>query len=404
MSSISNTSPLRSGPAPTRRIDVPRQRGRALCLRNVCWLAFAALLPWIASACAHADPGAPIRDAGTIDTDRLEKLLWNPIPFETKESYRIGEGDVLTVYLIGRPDVLGEKDNRKGAVGEEGFVVTENPYLIFPKIGPVRVHGLTADQLQVELGLSYGLMIINPRPVVVIKKFRRNRIRVLGMVQNPGTYAWRHGDKVIDAIIKAGGVNPERRHVQQSPGRYIKIFRETAHATHVDNEPANGHRTDSLPGEIAGIELALREEITVPIREYLRSGRLRYNIPLYANDIIYLPPAGSVIVKGTVLRPGVGYLGPSVQTVTDVITERGGLRFSAKSNIDVVRLTDSSEPQIFRLDIRDMLARRKPDFFVEDGDQIVVYRSRPRAVAGWFLEIFHGGSKAGFSATVGPGL
>lgn len=404
MSLISDTSPFSIGPALYQRFVVPSQRGQTFHLRKVCWFAIVALVPWIASACAHADPAAPIRDASTIDTNRLDKLLWDPIPFEPEGSYRIGEGDVLTVYLIGRPDVLGEKENSKGAVGEEGFVVTENPYLIFPKIGPVRVHGLTADQLQTELELSYGQMIIKPRPVVVIKKFRRNRIQVLGMVQNPGTYAWQRGDKIIDAIIKAGGVNPERRHVQQSPGRHIKLFRETANATRDGLQPGNGNPTDSLPLEMAGIKLDLREEITIPIREYLRSGRLRYNIPLHANDIIYLPPAGSVIVKGTVRQPGVGYLGPSVQTVTDVISERGGLRFSAKSNIDVVRLIDSPEPQVFRLDVRDMMARREPDFFVEDGDQIIVYRSRPRAIAGWFLEIFHGGSKAGFSATVGPGL
>lgn len=367
-------------------------------------LAIAVLLPLLASACASRNPGAPIRDAGTIDTARLDSLLQLPIPVEPKDSYRIGEGDVLTVYLIGRPDVLGVANNGNRADGEEGFIVTENPYLVFPKIGPVRVHDLTARQLQDRLRISYGSIIINPRPVVVIRKFRRNQIQVLGMVRHPGTFPWQRGDRVVDAIIKAGGVNPERRHIQQSPGRYIKIFRETASRDRRTLETKSRLPADLIAQESGENQAASREEITIPIRDYLRSGQLRYNVPLQANDIVYLPPAGSVIVKGTVNQPGVGYLGPSVQTVTDVISERGGLRFSAKSNVDLVRYAESNDPQVFYLNVRDMLNRREPDFFVEDGDQIIVYRSGPRAVAGWILEIFHGGSKAGFSATVGPGI
>lgn len=345
-----------------------------------------------------------------VNEAELAELMHEKPESLSEGTYQIGPGDVLSIYLIGRPDLLGEEDNHDGPTGEEGFVVTETPYLLFPEIGPIRVHDRTAREVEAELKKAYGRIIRNPRPVVIVKKYGRNTVEVLGMVREPGVYTWQPGDRVIDALLKAGGLNPEQRHIQQAPGRFVKIYRKVeprqiARKTESDERyklTASTGPSSAVPSSLERPNLVSRREITIPFREYLRTGRLRFNIPLMAGDVVYLPPAGSVIVKGSVRDPGVAYLGPSVQTLTDVISEKGGLRFSAKSKVDVIRQTTSAEPKVYSLDARDMMDRDIEDFPVIDGDQIMVYSSPPRAVVDFILSIFRGGSSAGVSATVSP--
>ena len=145
-----------------------------------------------------------------------------------------------------------------------------------------------------------------------------------------------------------------------------------------------------------------REEIIIPIQEFLFYGRLNYNIPLFPNDIVYVPPAGTASVIGRVENPGVVFLGPSVSTITQAITERGGMRYGAESDVEVVRIGLDGESVSYYVNARAMLKRKQPDFVLQDGDQIFVYTHSFRNILEWLGNALRTSASAGASATYNP--
>lgn len=362
--------------------------------RRITWsLALAGL---ILTGCARRGDftTAPIEVDTPIDHAKLQMLM---VPTSSEatpsdEEYTIGPRDALTVYLLGRNDILPESRDADGA-----FVVTENPMMIFPEIGAIRVHGKTARQLEEDLRQAYSKIIIEPKPVVVIRRFENNQVGVLGAVRQPGRYQWEPGDRVSDALLKAGGVGPVSGRGAMATGRYIKLYRHK-----LDRKQRTEMSLKDLMSTLGETQDgSLRETILLPIGDYQKSGQLEYNVPLEPNDIVYVPPAGTVIVKGRVGRPGVVQLAPSVQSVTDVLTAAGGLRFGADSKIEVIRQQPGQAPKVYALNGRDMMQRQAADFLLEDGDEVQVYDNNARIGAEWLGGLFSRGTQVGVRGTIG---
>lgn len=390
-----------SRPIPDRRkrarigTDVPHRPPQRL---NPLGLACIALAALGMGACASKQVGPPIDLEAEASVETLKQLMAQSGGGAIKESeHHIEIGDEIEIRLVGREDIFAGSDLEKGSV-----VVTDSPFLNFPLIGAVQVHAKTSAQLIEDLRIAYKEYIINPRPSVIIRKINRNQIAVVGAVNNPGKYPLLAGDRLMDGILKAGGPSTYNAlNAKPNPGRYLTIYRERQSP----DAPA-APKSDSLDALIQKLDekaVAIeREEITVPIEEYLLSGSLTYNINLSPQDIVYLPSAGSVIVHGWVEQPGVAYLGPSVRTLSQVITSRGNLRFGAKSKIQVHRRGSDGQTQVTPLDARKILDREESDFLLQDGDQIYVDYSTMRAALGFFGEFINRGTKAGVSATYSP--
>lgn len=309
------------------------------------------------------------------------------------QDYRLGPGDVVNIQLVGRADVFGTEDGRGADI-----TITNNPNITLPLIGSIRVHGKTASELSEDLKQAFGVYIVNPQPIVLIQNFNRNQIAVLGSVANAGKYPFEFGDTAIDGIFRAGGLSTGGRGGGTAPGRFMKIYREK-----IDPEVRYQLSMDQVIDLITeGNQIIPREEITIPIDDFIFNGVLEYNIPLKQNDIVYVPPAGTVIVQGRVNAPGVVFLGPSVQTATQIINDRGGLRFSADSRIEIVRNYPDGQTSAYFMNIREMLSRKSEDFVVKDGDQIFIYPNFPRSVGETIGKLFQGGIKAGANATYSP--
>ena len=339
-------------------------------------------------------PYDPNREA--IDESVAALVRNAELKLGTKQDYYIGPGDILGITLVGRPDILSN-DKEKG----EKFTVTvtENPVITLPLIGAIKVHGKTSMQLEQEIKAAYKQFISDPVPVVTIEKYYYNQVTVLGSVRDPGRFSLDFGDTLIDSIFKAGGLTFGRETGGLPPARYLKVYREK-----VDNKQRAELAPEQLLAMITEADQRIlpRQEIIIPIEEFILNGELSYNIPLYPNDIVFIPAAGTVMVHGRAKNPGVKFLGPSIRTLAQTITEAGGLRYSAQSRVEVVRSYADGTQESFYFNVRKMRKRQIQDFIMQDGDQIFIYVHPGRDALEFIGNVFKASVNTGANATYAP--
>lgn len=353
------------------------------------------------TACGVRGPNSPYV-SGPFDPDRetaeqqLNTLLTSQeIQLNAGREYTIGPGDVIGLTLVGRPDILGEDQS-----GERfQIAISDSPAITLPLIGAIRVHGKTKAQLESELKTAYSSYIQNPVPIVTLERMHYNTVAVLGAVKEPGRYPLEPGDTLLEGIFRAGGLTFGGQSGGPPPGRYLKVYREKV--TRKDRSQLE--LSDLLDRIREGEKLLPREELVVPLESFIFSGDLEYNIPLAPNDVIFIPPAGTVIVMGHLKDPGVVFLGPSVRNLSHAITERRGMRWGGASRVEIVREDREAGEQVsyFR-NIRKIMKRDEPDFVLQDNDQVFVHRHPIRAPLEAFANIFRASVSGGASATYNP--
>jgi polysaccharide export outer membrane protein len=327
--------------------------------------------------------------------EAIEELRANPDFLKPPAEYYLGPGDVLSVSIVGRTDVLGE-DQRNG----EPFRVTisENPNIVFPLIGSVRVHGKTPEQVRQTLTDAYGAVLRSPTLILTVEKFYQNQVTVLGSVKQPGRYLLEPGDTILDAVFKAGGLTLGGKTGDLPPARNLKILRlRTTMKDRADRTAEELLEMLMVDGQVVP-----REEFNVPLDEFLIGGDLSNNIPLVAGDIVYVPPAGTATVYGPVRSPKVVFLGPGLRTLGDVINECGNLRFKAASRVEVVRQVPGNETRSFFLNARRIMKRKDQDFILQDSDRVYVYADGFRSILDGIGSVFKATASTGVNATYNP--
>ncbi|MCC7250775.1 polysaccharide biosynthesis/export family protein [Hyphomicrobium sp.] len=101
-------------------------------------------------------------------------------------------GDRLTVTVFGQPEMSGD------------FQVDGTGEIELPIVGAIRVGELTPKDAQkrIEERLADGYIL---HPTVSIAVTERRPIYVLGDVRTPGTFPFRTGNTVMNAVAQAGG-------------------------------------------------------------------------------------------------------------------------------------------------------------------------------------------------------
>jgi polysaccharide export outer membrane protein len=98
-------------------------------------------------------------------------------------------GDVLRLRIWREPDLSGE------------FPVDERGVATLPRLGEVRVTGLTPDSLRAQLVHDYARYLNNPS--VEVTPLRR--VAVIGAVRQPGLYPVDPTMRVSEVLALAGG-------------------------------------------------------------------------------------------------------------------------------------------------------------------------------------------------------
>jgi polysaccharide biosynthesis/export protein len=101
-------------------------------------------------------------------------------------------GDRITVTVYGQPEMSGV------------FQVNGEGNVELPVVGSVPVGQQTIEQAQdrIKERLSAGYIL---HPAVTITITERRPVYVVGDVKTPGTFAFRHGSTVMNAVAQAGG-------------------------------------------------------------------------------------------------------------------------------------------------------------------------------------------------------
>lgn len=210
-----------------------------------------------------------------------------PIQTQTDGYIRFMPGDKLSIYVHSRDEKLMELFNIMGRNGGSGMMTTGSqggsnyaPYTVddngeieFPVLGPVKIEGLTRDEVQKKIKNELITQSLCKDPIVTVA-FYNMTFSVLG---NAGT-----GVKQI---------NKDR----------ITLLEAIA----MGDLNINGLRKNIL---------VMRQEgnLQVPYRVDLTSAESVYNSPVYyirQNDVIYVEPnnmakRGSTVMGSSAYQPG----------------------------------------------------------------------------------------------------
>jgi polysaccharide export outer membrane protein len=125
-------------------------------------------------------PGGPACVAGAASADAAT-------------GYRLGAQDRIQMTIYRQPELSGQ------------FALDGEGYVAVPLVGEIHAGGLTTRQLEdeIEARLKDGGYLIDPQVGVALLTYRP--FYVLGEIAKPGSYEFRDGMTVINAVALAGG-------------------------------------------------------------------------------------------------------------------------------------------------------------------------------------------------------
>ena len=260
-----------------------------------------------------------------------------PIASTTVEAnYRIAEEDVL------RMDVWGEPQ-----LSQMQMQVTPGGKVNVPFLGEMQVLGLTLTEVsdQIAKKLAELEIIYEAKVQITLLSLHRPQVRILGAVQRSGSFEFKEGDTILDAIAQGGSYSDD-------------AMLESATLTH--------------QGESTQIPIDLKK---------LLAGDLTQNEKLKNGDAIYIPHEdynNKVFVMGQVNRPGAYPLKDNMTLTTAISlagsqTERGNIRRSVIVRGDRTGKSERVQCNLNQLFDKGDLSQ---DVVLKAGDIIVVPESK----------------------------
>lgn len=317
------------------------------------------------SACGTAtDPGAPkippqinSSSSGVSEINRaLATLAMRTAP--ASKDYHIGPEDLLQITIYNIPDAEARLTPRTVTLR-----VSQQGLIALPLIGEVKVSGLTPSGLERELKQQYEKYIYTPQIGILVTEYKQ-RVSVIGAVQKPGVFELSSPKTVIDILAMAGGVTDKA-------GTQVHIYRH-------GQAGRESHVIDLL-------DLASNASLITANNASL------ITMPVQADDVINVPPAGMFFIDGAVRSPGAFPLGRRY-LLTQALATAGGLdRELYSSDITIFRRNGASGMAPISVNYDAIQAGSAIDPQIEADDVIVV----PISTAKYFIKRFVGQLVAG---------
>ncbi len=112
----------------------------------------------------------------------LNLLNFNP------ESYKVGFGDVLFIYVYGETERLSAALARGAAINPIfEKIVRDDGTIFYPNAGILEVAGKTVEEIRLLLTNSLSAVLNNPQVDVSVAEFKSQRIIVSGSFENTGS-------------------------------------------------------------------------------------------------------------------------------------------------------------------------------------------------------------------------
>ena len=248
--------------------------------------------------------------------------------------YRIGPRDRLQVLVEELPSLDSEQQ-----VADDGTIT-------LGVIGSLPAQGLSEAELAQRIRarlLEEGLR--KATVSVTVSEYRSRPVAIMGAVASPGNHNVPGRSTLLEVLLGAGGLSSEH-------GSHVQIRR----------------RADN----------GLTDQVTISIRDLVERGDPAVNIPIFAGDLINVPPARDVVINilGAVASVGSHSFGGNQRvTLLTAIARAGGLSEEASNKIRIKRQDENGEWSETVVDWRRLLAGKIPDPELQNGDLVVVKES-----------------------------
>jgi polysaccharide biosynthesis/export protein len=167
------------------------------------------ILQWIGTFCrrtlrAEAMSTRPLAAVGLIC------CLLAPLATAAQTVYTIQAGDQLQVIVFGTqgvPSIQGQQPSPMPSTIQalsQTVTVLSDGTVTYPLIGPVSVAGLPVNGAAQRIAAALEAYVIHPTVSVVIVKGTSATVKVLGSVDHGGQIELQQGDRLVDALAKAG--------------------------------------------------------------------------------------------------------------------------------------------------------------------------------------------------------
>jgi polysaccharide export outer membrane protein len=264
--------------------------------------------------------------------------------------YKIGSNDFLVVSVFGEPELASA-----GRVSATG-VISLN------LLGSVPAAGMTPRELEqkIETALKDRKFLNDPHVTVTIQEYASQPVQILGAVKMPNLYQLKGDKNLISVIAMAGGLS-------DNVGRNIQVLRG-----------GNGKALGDLSGQ---------ETVTVSVEDFENS-RIGLDVPIYANDAIYVSIAESVFVAGEVVRPDEVILrnGKDISVLTAYSQSGGFTRDAKRKDAVIIRIAKDGTLQDIPVNMEKMLKNEAPDVKMIPNDILYVPSNKAKAAINRALE------------------
>ncbi len=238
--------------------------------------------------------------------------------------YLIGPGDEVKVTIWGKVE------------GQWIAVVDRDGNITLPKAGILGVAGLTFKELKDLLFKELSRYYTGFQMNVSMGALRSIRVYLVGNAQQPGSYTISALSTLVNALFETGGPS------KTGSLRDIQVKRKGKTIAHFD------------------------------MYDFLLKGDKGQDIRLMPEDVIFIPPVGSLVaIAGSVNTPAIYEL-KGETTVSDLIDTAGGLSAIAfRGRVQIERVVDNSRQTVFESSLEDVQGR---DIIVQAGDLVKIFQ------------------------------
>ena len=285
---------------------------------------------------------------GSISSTYFGYEIFQQNPFREKEylvgnideGYVIAPGDVLRIIIFGNNSLEFEAK------------VDLNGNINIPKYGVFQASGnrfkTVKQRLTTYLGKYFSGLLTQPQNTFIdvsLTQIRPVKVSVLGQVNTPGPHLVNGLASVLNALYAAGGVK------KSGSLREVIVYRNN------------------------------RKIRTVDVYEYITTGRLKNDLRLTSNDVVFVPNRlSSVALEGTVKKESI-YEVKSDEGLTNLLVFSGGLLPNVDvQKVNIERITpfeDRPATQVYNrflttVDYSELKAK-KQKFSLKDGDKVTFF-------------------------------
>jgi polysaccharide export outer membrane protein len=288
----------------------------------------------------EADGGAGIVATPRTAEEQLDEL--RRLTQGEPPSLTLGKGDVLSVSVYDEPDLT-----------IDSVPVRPDGKIALPLVGELDVEGRSVEEVTRELTTSMALYVQDPKVAVLIREFNSLEYTLYGEVVRPGAYSLVTDVTITEAIAKAGGL---------TRGQFRASSVELADLTHA---------------------FIARDKRVLPVDfvRLIRSGDLRFDIPLRAGDYIYIPSGLSkeIYILGEVRQPSAFSYREEMPVSRTMALAEG---FTPDADISRVHIIRGSlhNPTVIVTNYEEVLTGQVQDVQLEPGDVVYV---PPTTLTSW---------------------